>query len=293
MTGVLFLDKDTGMTSFSAVRAVSRLTGEKKAGHTGTLDPLATGVLVVMLGRATGFARFMPEEYKTYKAGMRLGISTDTLDITGTVTDTADASHTDPLQAAAVCASFAGESMQVPPMYSAISKNGVKLYKLARMGQEVQREPRAVKIFSIDLRGPFNGTDYELNVTCTPGTYIRSLIDDIGNKLGCGACMTSLRRISSNGADIGDCATLESLGSGDASSFVRPLESCLRFPCVTVTGPQSVRFSNGGGLDASRLDNTYNSGLYKVRSPQGDFLGIGRMDQSLQTLFPEKIFVPQ
>ena len=203
MMGLLLLDKPENITSFSAVNRARKLLNIKKAGHTGTLDPMATGVLSILLGAATRFAEFLPSRDKAYIAGMRLGVTTDTLDITGTVLEERPVTVTRGDIEAAL-GQFRGEIMQVPPMYSAKSQGGQRLYELARRGVEVEREARAVEIYRLDMLD-----NTHIYVECSAGTYIRSLIDDLGRVLGCGACMASLRRVKAHGYGIDRCVTLE------------------------------------------------------------------------------------
>lgn len=182
------------MTSFSAVARARRITGEKKAGHAGTLDPMATGVLPVLFGGATRFMEFLPVQDKGYRAHIRLGLTTDTLDTTGTVLTRSEPHVTREQLEQALCG-FRGAILQVPPMYSALSKNGVRLYELARRGEEVERPARPVTVYRLELMAfDEQAQEFEIDVFCSKGTYIRSLADDIGRALGCGAAMSALRR---------------------------------------------------------------------------------------------------
>ena len=273
MTGAVFLDKPAGMTSFTAASRVRRALGLKKAGHTGTLDPMATGVLVVMLGGATRFIEFIPSHDKAYEATFRLGITTDTLDSEGTVlTQTETAVTTAQVERA--MSAFRGEIEQVPPMYSAIKKDGQKLYELARKGVEVERESRRVTVHELTLTGAEEENQtFSFAVSCSAGTYVRSLIADIGSALGCGAVMTALRRTAAHGVTIDRCVTLDEVDE----ACVAPLTSLLTYPAVTVTAAQAKRFFCGGELDLNRLHGLQGAGLYQVLSPQGDFLGLGEI----------------
>jgi len=274
MTGVIFLDKPQGMTSFVAANRVKRVLGAKKSGHTGTLDPMATGVLVVMLGGATRFIDFLHTHDKAYEATVRLGVTTDTLDIEGTVLSEQEANFTAGDFEAAML-SFLGEIEQVPPMYSAIKKDGKKLYELAREGIEIERESRKVKIYSLEMIGADESKqEFSFRVSCSAGTYVRSLSSDIGDKLGCGAVLTSLRRVEAHGIDIAKCKTLEEISESDVVS----LDSLLEYPCVTVTAAQAQRFSNGGALDRNRIHSPLSDGICKVYSPENKFLGLGEAE---------------
>ena len=276
MSALLLLDKPSDITSFSAVARARRILGIKKAGHTGTLDPMATGVLTILLGPATRFSEFLPSHDKAYLAGMRLGVTTDTLDITGTVLEERPVSVTRG-EIEAALAGFRGKISQVPPMYSAKSQGGQRLYELARRGVEVEREAREVEIYRLELLD-----DESIYVECSAGTYIRSLIDDLGRALGCGACMASLRRTKANGYDISQCVTLEqleTLGSterGGRSGMI-PLDQALSvYPAVEVTPAQAVRFRNGGALDLARLRGLSVGELHRVYGDEV-FLGLGRV----------------
>lgn len=273
MTGAVFLDKPAGMTSFSAANRVRRALGLKKAGHTGTLDPMATGVLVVMLGGATRFIDFIPSHDKAYEASFRLGMTTDTLDTEGTVL-TQEQTHFTREQVEAVLPMFCGEIAQVPPMYSALKKDGQKLCDLARRGIEIERESRTVTVHSLTLTEANEETqEFSFSVACSAGTYIRSLIADIGERLGCGAVMTALRRTAAHGVEIGRCVTLDEVDE----AHIVPLESLLDYPAVTVTAAQAKRFCCGGELDVKRLHGLQGNGLYQVLSPEGRFLGLGEI----------------
>lgn len=279
MTGIIIIDKPEGITSFGAVARVRRICGEKKCGHTGTLDPMATGVLTVMLGGATRFTQLLPSGDKSYIASFRLGETTDTLDITGKVlkTYTVDVNEEQVREAAAA---FVGEISQLPPMYSAISVNGQRLYDLARQGIEVEREARKINIYSLDfLDTNAEKGEYEISVSCSSGTYIRTLISDIGERLGCGAVMTALRRTSANGFDISNAVTLERLEEaarcGNLGELIIPVDRALgTFGSVTVSEAQAKRFKNGGELFLARL-NISGNGMQRVYSPDGTFLGVG------------------
>ena len=286
MTGFILLNKDTDITSFSACNRVKRILGAKKTGHTGTLDPMATGVLCVAVGNATRFIEFLPSHGKSYRARARLGITTDTLDITGKVLSRSEVNINEE-QLLAVCESFRGRIMQTPPMYSAVSKDGVRLYELARQGLEVDREEREIEIYSLDVSDFENG-EFTLEVSCSAGTYIRTLIDDIGRKLGCGAVMTALVRTGANGFSLDDCHTLaeieEYANNGKADELIVPVEKC--FDCyssVTVSEAQAKRFSNGGELSLDRIKFPFADGFYRVLSPDGKFLGLGEacLDENL------------
>ncbi|MDR2647754.1 MAG: tRNA pseudouridine(55) synthase TruB [Oscillospiraceae bacterium] len=281
---ILLLDKPPDITSFGAIARVRRILGVKKAGHTGTLDPMATGVLPILLGGATRFADYLPGKDKAYIASFQLGVVTDTLDCTGNVIETHPVDvGIDDVKAA--LERFDGKITQTPPMYSAISKNGVRLYALARQGITIERDPRSVEITRIALTKAHGEHEYTIDVHCSAGTYIRSLIDDLGRALGCGACMTALRRTVANGFAIARCASLEQLQSLPQDDLTKmgalmPIDDALDdYPKIAVTQAQAKRFLNGGGLDLNRL--TLNQALARsaycrVYDPEFVFLGLGR-----------------
>ena len=293
MTGVICLDKPEGISSFFAVKKVSRLLDTKKAGHTGTLDPMATGVLVIMLGSCTRFIDFLPESEKSYTARVMLGKNTDTLDITGDILEEKDVNVTeDELKKTAE--KFLGDILQVPPMYSALRKDGVRLYDLARQGVEVEREPRKVQIKELKIYD-FDGSSFSMDVTCSAGTYIRSLAFDIGESLGTGACLTSLRRTAANGFSIDKSLTLEEiekhLENEDIEKYILPIENALKsYEAVTVSEAQGKRFRNGGELDLNRIQKDFCNSLYRIFAPDGSFLGLGEADTENNSLKPKRVF---
>ena len=285
MTGIICIDKPQGMTSFAVCSRLRKIFGEKKVGHAGTLDPLATGVLPVMIGGATKFLSHLPEHDKGYLAEFELGKTTDTLDITGNLTGEFPVNCSDEQVRYAV-ESFKGKIMQVPPMYSAVSVGGKRLYELARSGVEVERQSREIEIKKLDML-PKNGDYYVIDVLCSKGTYIRSLIDDIGKKLGTGAVMTSLCRTQACGFSLADCNDLESLFAAkeageDMQKYLLPVENVfLQFEKLTVSQAQSIRFKNGGALDAERIKSPIaENSVYRVCSPNGEFLGLGMEENS-------------
>lgn len=296
MTGIICLDKPRDMTSFMAVKKASRLLGVKKAGHTGTLDPMATGVLVVMLGYSTRFIELLPEHKKSYTARVKLGITTDTLDITGKILSESPVNVTKE-QLLSVAEDFKGEILQTPPMYSALKKDGERLYDLARKGIEIEREQRKITIEKLEIYD-FNGIEFSMDVTCSAGTYIRSLCDDIGAKLGCGAVMTELRRTSANGFSIENSVTLEELeklvSENRTDEVITSVETALiSYPEITVTNPQANRFHNGGALDYARLHGDYPVGIYRVYSPQRKLLGLGEIKEEKSDLSVRRVLIDE
>ena len=296
MTGIICLDKPRDMTSFMAVKRTSRLLSVKKAGHTGTLDPMATGVLVIMLGHSTRFIELLPEHKKSYTARVKLGITTDTLDITGEILSENPVNVTKE-QLLSVAENFKGEILQTPPMYSALKKDGERLYDLARKGIEIEREQRQITIEKLEIYD-FDGTEFSMDVTCSAGTYIRSLCDDIGNALGCGAVMTDLRRTNANGFSIENAVTLEELeklvSENKTESVITSVETALiSYPEITVTTPQANRFHNGGALDYARLHGDYPAGIYRVYSPQRKLLGLGEIKEDKTDLTVRRVLIDE
>ena len=278
MQGLILLNKPKGITSFSAVNKLKWLGQEKRVGHTGTLDPLATGLLPVFFGRATALAGIVLDADKSYIAEVKLGITTDTCDITGAVLSEKPVSVTKEQLAEAID-SFKGKIMQVPPIYSALKKDGVRLYELARQGKTVDIEAREITINTLELLD-FNGETFKIAVDCSKGTYIRSLCRDIGDALGCGATMTELTRTATGGFDIKDAVSLDDLTRENIGNYILPEETALKYlPEVFVTVKQAVRFSNGGQLSYERLKNADFSDGQLLRVKFGDkFLGVGYAD---------------
>lgn len=279
MDGIVCIDKPEGMTSFLCCAVVRRLLGVKKIGHAGTLDPNATGVLPLLVGRATKILDRLPVQDKSYTATLRFGATSDTLDVWGTVTETGKAAPA-LAEIEAVLPQFRGEIRQIPPMTSALKKDGVRLYELARQGIQVEREARPVTIHRLEL---LNYDEKEglltLHCACSKGTYIRTLCDDLGRVLGCGAVMTALRRTTAAGYSLADCLTLDEakeLAEQNAlSPRVLPIETALAaYPALTVSAPQAHRFRNGGALDLVRLKAPV-TGPVRVYDPEGVCIALG------------------
>ncbi len=283
MTGIIPLKKGENITSFFAVKKLSKIIGEKKCGHTGTLDPNATGVLPVAVGGATRFIELLPTHEKEYIATFKTGFTTDTLDIWGEIKEHFHKKISfEEIENA--LPRFTGDITQLPPMYSAIRKDGVRLYELARQGVEIEREERKCFIENLKVE-KISEDEYRLFCRCSSGTYIRTLIDDLGAFLGCGATMTSLIRTFACGVSIDECLTLEEIGElaekGELSKVIIPLEKLLLpYPEISVTQNQGVRFKNGGSLMRERvkgLNNEYK--LYRVYS-ESIFLGLGELEDN-------------
>ena len=285
MNGIIILDKPSGFTSFDAVAVLRGLSHQKKIGHTGTLDPMATGVLPILLGRAAKALNFLPDTDKEYVASFRLGERRDTGDITGEVVERSPA----PVALEALEAAlprFRGEILQVPPMYSAVSVGGKRLYELARKGLEVERPARPVTISRLELLSYDPQTkEGSLRVGCSKGTYIRVLIEDLARAAGSCGTMTALRRTSACGFSQEDAHSLEALkalaAEGRLEEALLPVEGLFAlYPAVRVSPAQATRFQNGGGLDLARLRGVPERGLCRVKSPQGLFLGLGQVDRA-------------
>lgn len=298
MNGIIVIDKENGYTSFDVVAKMRKICGEKKIGHTGTLDPMATGVLPILIGNATKAQSLLPESDKEYEACFSFGITTDTLDITGKILSQTE-SNVKLEKLEAVLPQFRGDIMQLPPMYSAVSKDGVRLYELARKGLNVERTPRPVTIYKLDLLNfDENLQSAKMFVKCSKGTYIRSICDDIGKVLGCGAVMTSLRRVTACGYTLDDAITLEKARefseNGTLEEYLRPTDSVFEcYPSVRVTDAQAVRFKNGGGLMLSRtnVDSSSKDGeYYRVYSSDDVFLGLGYVNRKNDELSVKKQF---
>jgi tRNA pseudouridine55 synthase len=296
MNGILPLDKPSGITSFGAVSAMRRILSIKKIGHAGTLDPMATGVLPILIGSATRFLDYLPADNKRYTALIKLGFTTDTLDTTGNVISHSTQKIEFPELTKAVD-SFRGEIQQIPPMYSAVQKDGVRLYDLARKGVEVDREPRKIKIYKSEIL-KFNEEQQEftLDVSCSKGTYIRTLAADIGDFLGSGACLAGLRRTEAAGYKLSQCYTISEIedyfASGTLEKRLTPVEDALNmYSAVSVSEKQAKRFRNGGELDLTRLKGNYSDGMYRIFDPDDTFLGLGEADALKGIMKVIKVFV--
>ena len=282
MNGVLVINKPMEFTSFDAVAVTRRVSGQRKTGHCGTLDPNATGVLPVLLGVATKAQDILPNHDKEYVASLKFGIETDTLDIWGEVLKEEKSTVTKE-QLEKIIPDFTGDIMQVPPMYSALKQNGKRLYDLARQGIEVKREARPITVYNLTLLN-FNEDEQtaQIQVACSKGTYIRSLIDDMGKALGTSAAMTSLCRTSACGFSLSDAVSmdeLKSLSKEEISARLLPVESLfVRYREVSVSEAQCTRFKNGGALGLERLRNLpkdYAGGeIFRVKY-ENSFLGLG------------------
>lgn len=279
MQGLVLVNKPDGITSFGAVARVKKAAKEKRVGHTGTLDPMATGVLPVLLGRATALSSLLLDADKSYTATVRLGVLTDTDDITGTVLEEKPVSVTaDGLWEAVK--HFTGKIMQKPPLYSALKRDGVRLYTLARKGELPDIPEREIEVFSAEIIKPLENNEFTVNFHVSKGTYIRSLARDIGKYLGCGACLSALCRTYTGGFSLSECVPLDALSEENISQYLLSEERAVSYlRQADVTEKQAFRFTNGGQLDFDRLKLTgiKDGELFRVK--YGDvFLGIGRAD---------------
>lgn len=273
MDGIVIVDKPQGWTSQDVTARLRRVFGTRRIGHGGTLDPMATGVLPVFVGRATRAVEFFEHAEKTYETVLRLGITTDTEDMTGTVLTEENVSFTEE-QLQETLAAFRGEILQVPPMYSALKVNGQKLCDLARRGKTVERQPRPITIHELTLVERGENT-LRLRVRCSKGTYIRTLCKDIGEKLGCGGCMESLRRVAAGEYTVGEAVPLQTLlDTEEPEKYLRGVDTMFRnYPAVTLTSNQETRCRNGNAFSVSLAPGTY-----RAYSQDGEFLMLAKVD---------------
>ena len=287
--GVVLLDKPPGITSHAAVRAVRRLFEAGKAGHTGTLDPLATGLLPVCLGEATKFSHFLLEADKTYLASIRLGLSTTTGDLEGTIVEHKPVTVARP-KAESALERFVGAIQQVPPMYSAIKHEGQRLYKLARAGQVVPRAPREVFISRLTLVA-LAGEELTVSVTCSKGTYVRVLAEDIGRELGCGGCLSALRREAVGGFSLNQGAVtlgqLEIFKPAERDALLLPSDALVTsLPSLDLDAGEAQRLLQGRPVERAEVGGL--TGLARVYGPGRAFLGVVEV-QSPGVMIPRRL----
>lgn len=282
MNGVINIYKNTGMTSFDVVAMVRRVAKMKKVGHTGTLDPAASGVLPVCLGKATKIIDYIMENKKVYRVNLKLGMVTDTYDLEGEVLREKDASHITKYEILNCINSFVGTIDQVPPMYSALKQNGVRLYELARQGIEVHREARKVTIYSIENIKIESNDNIQMDVCCSKGTYIRSLCYDIGEKLNVGATMTALERIQNGPFTKEEAINIEDLTEELLEKHIISIEKALdSFEKITVNEKFGKLLRNGVKVFDNRMysEEVEFNKLYRVYEDNGVFLGLGKRDE--------------
>lgn len=273
MDGIVIVDKPQGWTSQDVTARLRRVFSTRRIGHGGTLDPMATGVLPVFVGRATRAVEFFEHAEKTYETVLRFGITTDTEDMTGTVLTEENVSFTEE-QLQETLAAFRGEILQVPPMYSALKVNGQKLCDLARKGKTVERQPRPITIHELTLVERGENT-LRLRVRCSKGTYIRTLCKDIGEELGCGGCMESLRRVAAGEYTVDEAVPLQTLlDTEEPEKYLRGVDTMFRnYPTVTLTSNQETRCRNGNAFSVSLAPGTY-----RAYSQGGEFLMLAKVD---------------
>ncbi len=270
--GILIVDKPQGWTSMDVCAKLRGVFHERRVGHAGTLDPMATGVLPVFIGRATRAVEFAAGADKEYIAALRLGVTTNTQDATGEVTETHPVTVTQ-ADLEAVLPRFRGDILQVPPMFSAVKRDGKKLYELARKGREVERDPRPVTIHTLEVLRPLGEDGYELRVACSKGTYVRTLCHDIGQALGCGGCMSALRRIRAAGFSLEDALSLERVReAADPSALLLPVESLFADrPELPLGAAAEKKVRNGASVSLPDVPG----GEYRLRGQGGEFLALG------------------
>ena len=278
MNGIVIVDKPQGWTSQDVVSKLRGVFKTRRIGHGGTLDPLATGVLPVFVGRATRGVEFFEHAEKTYEATLRLGLCTDTEDITGNVLQEKEVSISE-ADFLRILPQFRGKIQQIPPMYSALKVNGKKLYDLARKGKEVERQPREIEIFKLECL-EFTGNEARLLVHCSKGTYIRTLCKDIGEALGCGGCMAALRRVSAGEYTIDEAIPLDKLiAAENPEEFLRPVDDLFRnFPAHTLTPNQEKRCRNGNSFSITLPDGTY-----RAYAQNGEFLMLAKVEDGMMS----------
>ncbi len=285
MNGILCVNKPEGFTSFDVVAKLRGILRIKRLGHGGTLDPMATGVLPVFVGSATKACDIMPDNTKSYRAGFRLGVVTDTQDVTGEVLSESDCAVSAE-EILCILPDFTGRIMQLPPMYSAVQVNGQRLYDLARKGVEVERTPREIEVSSLEL------VSYDeeqrtgvMDIVCGKGTYIRTIINDIGEKLGCGGIMTSLVRTSSGGFTLDDCYTLDEIQQARdeerLEQLILPIDRVFSaLPKLRLNEAQTRMYRNGVKLDLARLRGILrDTDTYSVYGSDGIFIGTAVTDR--------------
>ncbi|OKP99409.1 tRNA pseudouridine(55) synthase TruB [Paenibacillus sp. P46E] len=298
LTGVLAVYKPAGFTSHDVVAKARRILGMKRIGHTGTLDPQVTGVLPLCLGRATRVVEYIQELPKEYVATLRLGVSSDTEDLTGTITETVEEVHVTEAEVLTVLNSFKGVISQVPPMYSAVKVDGKRLYELAREGKTVERKSREVEIYEIEMTGMVwsgNHPDITFRVLCSKGTYIRTLCVDIGRALGLPGVMVTLERTMSAGIAASHCLTLEQIAENkEAGTLVEHLiaadEAISHLPRHTVIDEKKKAALQGQRLSIRHVaPEVKQNGHFRLYDVKGEFLGIYELEDT-GAIAPVKVF---
>lgn len=281
MNGILLVDKPEDFTSHDVVAKLRGILRERRIGHSGTLDPMATGLLVVFVGRATRAVEFAESHEKEYIAGLRTGVTTDTQDVTGKILKTSELAVTED-ELLAVLPEFTGELLQTPPMYSAVKVGGKKLYELARRGVEIERESRPVTIKKLELTGMKDG-DFILRAVCSKGTYIRTLVNDIGERLGTGAALSSLRRTAAGSFSVKDARTIDEIKKhaeeGTLEEILKPVDILFgEYPRFILSEQQLRRCLCGNSFEAKAQD-----GRYRVYDEGGVFLMLGNVENGIMS----------
>ena len=303
LSGIVNVDKPVGMTSHDVVDAVRRMAGQRKVGHAGTLDPMASGVLLVCLGQATRVVEYLMAGRKSYRAGILLGQTTTTYDVQGEVVSSGGRTDLSRAEIEAALAGFLGPIEQVPPIYSALKQQGQRLYKLARQGKEVERRPRPVEIYGLGLLG-WIPPALTVEVACSPGTYVRSLAHDLGQRLGSGACLASLVRLKSGRFSLEEAVSLERLEEafqhGQEGDYVLPMdEALLDLPALILTEADARRIVQGQSIECSQLpqpaiQNPKPSIHYEIQcraySSTGGLVAILAYDPAIPAWRPRKVF---
>ena len=278
MNGIVIVDKPQGWTSQDVVAKLRGVFQTRRIGHGGTLDPMATGVLPVFVGRGTRGVEFFEHAEKTYEAVLQLGITTDTEDTSGTVLEESEV-HISETDFLAILPQFRGKIQQIPPMYSALKVNGQKLCDLARKGKEVERQPREIEIYKLECL-EFSGSTARLLVHCSKGTYIRTLCKDIGAALGCGGCMAALRRVTAGEYTIAEAVPLAELVEAEnPEAYLRPVDSMFRnYPAMTLSPKQEIRCRNGNSFSITLADGTY-----RAYAQNGEFLMLAKVENGIMS----------
>ena len=278
MNGIVIVDKPQGWTSQDVTARLRRVFNTRRIGHGGTLDPMATGVLPVFVGRATRGVEFFEHAQKAYEAVLRLGLTTDTEDTSGAVLTEQEVRISEE-EFLGILPQFRGKIQQIPPMYSALKVNGQKLCDLARKGKEVERKPREIEIFQLECL-EFTGTEARIRVRCSKGTYIRTLCKDIGEALGCGGCMAQLRRVQAGSYTIAEAVPLQTLlETEDPEAYLRPVDTMFpQCPAITLTENQEKRCRNGNAFSVKLPDDTY-----RAYSASGEFLMLAKVEGGIMS----------
>lgn len=299
MEGILPAWKPAGLTSHDVVAKVRRLLGIKRIGHTGTLDPMVTGVLPLAIGRATRVVEYIQDLPKSYEAVIRFGIATDTEDLSGNVIQKTDRVEINKQELENTLQAFRGEIEQIPPMYSSVKKDGKRLYELARQGKIVERKPRKVTIYKLDIVNfteQMQMPEATLKITCSKGTYIRTLCKDIGEHMEVPSVMAKLVRTASGPFTIDHCFTLEQIEKWQRSDVLQdkivPIDQALQhFPAYTVPADDEKHALNGRKLPCSLPADTFSRVMIRAYTQNGQFIGVYNYDNNQKMLVPLKLFI--